>query len=340
MAAILCINTKFTGLVYLVFVFAAGGLWCLLRRRQWILAYCGWAVLALLLGALVFGYNPYVTNTIYRRQPFYPILGSTDFPVKISPLGDVNERWETPKNMAGRGRLVHFLYAIFGRPGNQPYPSATNGKPELNAQLMWPFTARPADLHYYNYQETRVAGFGPFFSGALLISLALAAWLLIQSKSSRLALMLTALTIVASLQISIDLWWPRLGPQLWLLPILPAIFVFWNARSSRMMMGTASLLTLLLLVNALIVAGVHLTWETKSSLKLRQQLTQMRQSGKEIEICFNKFTRSGEERLKAWGIPYHEISLKEIQNGIELMSVVEGYPRAVQFQLPNANPNQ
>ena len=334
MATILSINAKFTGLVYLVFVFAAGGLWCLLRRRQWMLAYCGWVVLALLLGTVVFGYNPYVTNTIYRHQPFYPILGSRDFPVKISPQGDVNERWETPKNMAGRSRFVHFGYAIFGRPGNQPYPSATNGKPELNAQLMWPFTARPADLHYYNYHETRVAGFGPFFSGALLISLSLAAWLLIQSKSSRLALMLAGLTIVGSLLISVDLWWPRLGPQLWVLPILPAIFVFWDARSSRVM-GAAWLLMVLLLVNAGIVAGVHLTWETKASLKLRQQLTELRQSGKEIEICFNKFTRSGEERLKAWGIPYQEKSLSEIHDGTELMSVVEGYPRAVQFRLIN-----
>jgi hypothetical protein len=331
MATILCINAKFTGAVYLVFIFAAGAIWCLLRRREWVFAYCRWVFLALYLGAVVFGYNPYVTNTIYRHQPFYPILGSRDFPVNISARGDVNERWETPKNMAGRSRLVHFGYAIFGRPGNQPYPSATDGKPELNARLMWPFAASLADLHAYCYQETRVAGFGPFFSGALLLSLGLAAWLLVQSKSSRLALMMAALTIVGSLLVSVDLWWPRLGPQLWLLPILPAIFVFWDARSSRAT-GVAWSLMLLLLVNAGIVAGVHLTWETKASLRLRQQLTELRESGKEIEICFNKFARSGEERLKSWGIPYQEKSLKEIHDGTELMSVVEGYPRAVQFQ--------
>jgi hypothetical protein len=334
MATILGINAKFTGLVYLVFVFAAGGLWCLLRRRQWVFAYCGWVVLALLLGAVVFGYNPYVTNTIYRHQPFYPILGSTAFPIQTSAKGDPNERWETPKNMAGRSRLVHFGYAIFGRPGNQPYPRATSGP----AELMWPFTARLADLHAYCYHETRVAGFGPFFSGALLISLGLAGWSLWQSKSSRLALTLAGLTIVGSLLISVDLWWPRLGPQLWLLPILPAIFVFWDARSSRAV-GAAWLLVTLLVINAGIVAGVHLTWETKASEKLRQQLTGLHQSGKEIEICFNNFSRSGEERLQAWGIPYREKSRKELHDGTELMSVVEGYPGAVQFRLINEPTN-
>jgi len=334
MATILSINAKFTGLVFLAFVFAAGGLWCLLRRRQWVFAYCGWVMLALFLGAGVFGYNPYVTNTIYRHQPFYPILGSKDFPLKVSARGDPNERWETPKNMAGRSRLVHFGYAIFGRPGNQPYPRATNGP----AELMWPLTARPADLHAYCYHETRVAGFGPLFSGALLISSGLAGWLLMQSKLSRLALMLAGLTIVGSLLISVDLWWPRLGPQLWLLPILPAIFVFWDARSSRAV-GVAWLLIGLLLVNASIVAGVHLTWETKASLKLRRQLTELRQSGGEIEICFNAFTRSGEERLKTWGVPYQEKSRKELHDGTELMSVVEGYPGAVQFRLINEATN-
>jgi hypothetical protein len=334
MATILGINAKFTGLVFLCFVFAAGGLWCLLRRRQWVFAYCGWVVLALFLGAAVFGYNPYATNTIYRHQPFYPILGSTAFPLKISAKGDPNERWETPKNMMGRSRFVRFGYSIFGRPGNQPYPRAMNAP----AELMWPFTARLADLHAYCYHETRVAGFGPFFSGAMLISLGLAGWSLWRSKSTRLVLMLAGLTIVASLQVSVHMWWPRFGPQLWLLPILPAIFVFWDTRSSRAA-GVAWLLMLLLLVNASIVAGVRMTWETKASEKLRQQLTGLRQSGSEIEICFNNFPRAGEERLKAWGISYQEKTRKELPDGTELMSVVEGYPGAVQFRPINEPTN-
>jgi len=331
MATILSINAKFTGLVFLVFVFAGGGLWCLLRLRQWVFAYCGWVVLALFMGAALFGYNPYVTNTIYRHQPFYPILGSKAHPVKISPLGDPNERWETPKNMVGHNRFVRFGYAIFGRPGNQPYPSATNGQPELNAQLMWPFTARPSDLHYYDYHETRVAGFGPYFSGAFLISLGLAGWLLMQPGPARWILILAWLTIVASLMVSVHMWWPRFGPQFWLLPIIPAVLVVWGGQSRRAMV-VAWLLMVLLLANALIVAGVHLAWETHASITLRQ-------SGKEIEVCFYDFTRSGEEKLKAWDVPYQEKNRKEFKGGTELMSVVEGYPRPIQYQVIDDSTN-
>jgi len=85
--------------------------------------------------------------------------------------------------------------------------------------------------------------------------------------------------------------------------------------------------------NAGIVAGVRIAWDTKASAKLRQQLTGLRQSGGTIEICFNNFTRSGEERLKTWGVPFQEKSRKELPAGTELMSVVEGYPGAVQFRL-------
>jgi len=328
LAAILSISAKFTGLVFLCFIFAAGGLWCLFRRRSWVFAYCAWVVLALLLGTVVFGYNPYVTNTIYRHQPFYPMLGSRAFPVNTSARGDANERWETPHNMMGRSRWVRFGYAIFGRPGNQPYPRATNG----NAELMWPFTARLADLHAYCYHETRVAGFGPFFSGALLLSLGLAGWSLWQSPSTRWLLLLAGVTIVGSLLVSVHMWWARFGPQLWWLPILPAVLVFWDAPSRRAA-GVAWLLVALLVANAGIVAGVRIAWDTKASAKLRQQLTGLRQSGGTIEICFNNFTRSGEERLKTWGVPFQEKSRKELPAGTELMSVVEGYPGAVQFRL-------
>ena len=63
LATVLSINAKFTRLVFLVFVFAAGGFWCLFRRRQWVFAYGGWVVLALLLGAVQFRLMKEPTNT-------------------------------------------------------------------------------------------------------------------------------------------------------------------------------------------------------------------------------------------------------------------------------------
>jgi hypothetical protein len=234
------------------------------------------------------------------------------------------ERGETPKNMRGRSRLVRFGYSIFGRPGNQPYFIGSN------ATLMWPFLAHPADLYAYTYQETRVAGFGPWFSGCLLLSLALAAWLLTVHSQGRWALLLLCATILSSLLISRHLWWPRYGPQLWWLPILPIILALHPGHTRRQRMFASATLGLLLL-NALIVAEVRMSWETTHSIALRRQLTEMRNSGKQYRVSTQYFTDSAGVRLHEAGINYQDLGMKKLPNGHELVSVVEHYPAATRY---------
>jgi len=326
LAAIASINAKFTGLVFLCILFAAGGLWCMMQARKWLRPYCGLALLALFLGGGVWGFNPYVTNSIYRFNPFYPQSGSKTFP----SLDDQNkqgiERGETPKNFLVHNRFSRLFLATFGRPGNMPYHR------ERNSELMWPFAARWADLFYYRYHETRVAGFGPWFSGALLLSLALAAWILLKGTPARALMIFVALTIVGSLVISPYFWWARYGPQLWLLPIVPAVFVFWAA-PSRWVLNMAWILVTLLAVNAGIVTAVRMTWETNASRTLRRQLTELRQSDREIVFSIPRFGVSVEGRLKAWGISYEIGDANQVRGGTELMSVVEDYPLPVRYRL-------
>ena len=325
LAAIASINAKFTGLAFLCMIFAAGGFWCLLRARRWLLPYCGLALLAIFLGAAVFGYNPYVTNSIYRHNPFYPLSDSKAFPAPSDENAQGIEHGETPKNFLPHNRFVRLFLSVFGRPGNQPYHQ------QRNSQLMWPFAARWADLFYYRYHETRVAGFGPWFSGALLLSLGLTTSILLKRTSARAVMILISLAIIASLVTSPYFWWARYGPQLWLLPIVPAVFIFW-ASTSRWALNTAWLLVALLTVNAGIVTAVRMKWETNASQTLRQQLTEFRQSDRQLLIYFPRFSVSGEGRLKAWGISY-KIDRKQVGTGPKLMSVVEDYPLPTRYRL-------
>jgi hypothetical protein len=330
LAAIVTINAKFTGLVFLCVLFAAAGLWCMLQARKWLLRYCGLALLAILLGAGIWGYNPYVTNTIYRYNPFYPQSGSKTFPSLDDQGMQGIEHGETPKNFLPHNRFSRLFLATFGRPGNMPYHR------ERNSQLMWPFTARWADLFYYRYHETRVAGFGPWFSGALLFSLGLAAWILLKRRSARGVMIFVALTIVASLVISPYFWWARYGPQLWLLPIVPAVFAFWAA-PSRWTLNVAWILVALLAVNAGIVTAVRMKWETDASQTLRRQLTELRQSDRQIIFNIPRFGVSVGERLKEWGITYENGDAKQVGTGPRLMSMVEDYPLPVRYRvLPQA----
>ena len=321
-ASIACINAKFTGLVFLCFVAAAAALWCWIARRERFRGFVLTAAATLLVGTGVWGYNPYVTNTLNRGQPFFPVMGSARYPGTRNPE-EANEHGETPKNIVGRSRLVRFGYSIFGRPGNQPYQKGRD------AALMWPFGAHRADLYAYNYQETRVAGFGPYFSGCFLLSLALGLGLVATGRC-RWALGLICGAIAGSLLINAALWWPRYGPQLWLLPVVPLIFVFGSARP-RAPVAAAWLLAGLLIANAGIVGAVRFRWETGASLRLRRQLAEMRESGQAYDVSTRYFTLSADERLAEAGVKFNDVGNKRANDWTELTSVVEGYPLANRY---------
>jgi hypothetical protein len=326
MATVICsINSKFTGLIFLCFICTAAGLYCLTKRRDRLWSFVGLNLLAIILGVGVFGYNPYATNTIHRSQPFYPLLGSKAFPSMAEQGNDVIELYETPPNMMGRNRLIRFGYAVFGRPSFSPY----NNQP--TARLMWPFATHLRDLDVYRFHDTRIAGFGPFFSGALILSLFLAGWILFTPPMPRYLLLLSYGILAASLLISIHLWWARYGPQMWWFPILPVAAVFWGSRS-RLQLNLAWALVGILLVNAFLVAAVRLHWEFKSTQTLRRQLVALRNTGREIEIDMGRFGTSVGERLQTWDIPFQPTRLGRARDCQELMSVARGNPGAVRYR--------
>jgi 4-amino-4-deoxy-L-arabinose transferase-like glycosyltransferase len=320
-AGIACINAKFTGLVFLCFVAAAAALWCLCWRRKKFRGFVVTAAITVTAGTCIWGYNPYVTNLIHRGNSFYPIFGTDRFPGRDP--GEANEKGETPKNLVAMGRVERFGYSIFGRPGNQPYREGRD------ASLMWPFGAQSKDLYAYTYHETRVAGFGPFFSAAFTLSSALGVWLLATDRR-RWMLALMSGAIIGSLLISKALWWPRYGPQLWLLPTLPLMFVFGHARA-RGQMVAAWVLAGLLIVNAGVVGWVRLRWETAATLRLRGQLAEMRESGLTYDVSTRYFSASADERLSEAGVKFHDVGDKRGADWKELMSVVEGYPLANRY---------
>ena len=197
---------------------------------------------------------------------------------------------------------------------------------------MWPFIARPADLDVYRFHDTRIAGFGPWFGGILLLSLLLSGWVLVTVPSGRLFLVIGTLVIVTSMLVSKHLWWARYGPQLWWLPLLPLAVIF-MAAENRHQTRAAWILSSLLLVNTLMVGAVRLHWEIKSSRILRQQLVSLRDTGQPIEINMAYFGESVGPRLRDWGIEFEETWRLRPEGSTEMMSVARGNPGAVRYRL-------
>jgi len=328
-SAILCINAKLTGLVYLCFFCAASGLYALLKRRDRLVRLAAIQLAAILLGTAVFGFNPYVTNTMHRGNPFYPWSGSAAHPSFAQRGRDPNELYETPKNMVGRNRFFRLGYAIFGRPGAQPFFEGDN------AHLMWPFDVRWKDFHIFYFHEVRVAGFGPLFSGTFVIGLGLLIVALIRPGVPREIVILLAGAVVASLLVGIHTWWARYGPQLWWLPII-AVIAGLRVPGWRAARWIAWGLAALLLVNAPLVALAHFQWELEATRTTYEQMALLRQKG-EVEVNFRYFREPFGERLRAAGVSFRAVRRLTGDNPMELMSVAPGYPGAVRVCFPETN---
>jgi hypothetical protein len=321
MSAVLCINSKFTGLVYLCFFVAMGGIYILIKERKRFLKYLIIYSTAFIIGILIFGWNPYVTNTINRGNPFYPILGSSAYP-SLGAMGqDPIELYETPHNMMGRNRFLRLAYAVFGRPGAQPY------LPGQNAVLMLPLDIGWKDFQLYYFHDVRISGFGPLFSGVLLLSIILLVFVLSQKNSPGLFIILLCSAIILSLLVSPHTWWARYGPQLWFLPIVDITTGFFFTHS-RIVFWFTRVLAAILLINAILIASVHFSWEIEATQTTNKQLSLLKQSG-DVGVDFQYFREPFSERLLNAGVTFHIMRPLQCDKPVELMSVSPGYPGSV-----------
>lgn len=328
MAAVLLINIKFTGLVFFcVFAFYIA-IYVAVKKKNALRRFFYPHCIAIALALLMFGFNPYVTNFMQRGHPFYPIGGTKDYPSIFEQTGrDDNELFETPQNMIGKNFFMRFIYATFGRPGNAPYNN------EKEAKLIWPFTSKVSDWKAYYYHETRVSGFGPFFSGIFVLSASLMTFIFCRNKKARWLLLLGTLAICTCLLISKHFWWPRFAPQTWLLILLPVFFLL-HPSSSFILRKLAEGMSLLIAFNGLVVLTMHMGWEWRASNTLRNELLDMQRHHTAIEIDYGWFKKSMTEKLNRAGIKFKAVSGEQVRKGAykTLTSVVEGYPNVVIYR--------
>jgi hypothetical protein len=285
-AAILIIQVKFTGLVYVTILFA-GYLALLAWQKLPLRKPFYLAVLALGLGTFVFGMNPYGFNVLENGHPFYPFFGRGDS-LNFSLTND------TPPDFMEANRVANLAASIFSRSRVWP-PEST---------LKTPWHVDGGEWRPFREPDVRTGGFGPLFPAALVLSLAFLAIRCWWGGAAPWIATAGILIIIASVLPVHACWWARYAPQIWVVPLV-ALAPFGGVEERSNLRRLSWMVLFILSVNVAAIARVNISANLEATRETVEDLADLR-AHVPFKVAFGAF-RSNRFRLQEAGIPFIEV---------------------------------
>lgn len=286
------INTKLTGFVFFGFICLTYFFFLIIQKRkpelkQFLIT----SVTACLLAIFLFGFHPFITNTLQKGHPLYPVFE----PEKKAKeyLGDAGLPLSLQKASHGKRILV----SLFSK-------TQTNYESYFPIKIKIPFTIHPAELRNLNKPDIRMAGFGPFFGGIIILSLVV--FLLLLPKNKIFYIFIASL--LTSVFIHPAAWWARFVPQLWFVPFIAIILLHKSSLKFKKAFFTSILAFLSLNISTFF--GVYLAGQTYNTLKIRAQLKSLAQAEDNVVVTFDHYP-SNRIRFKSWDINYTIVENKK-----------------------------
>jgi hypothetical protein len=207
-----------------------------------------------LCGVLVFGAHPYITNFLRDGHPLYPLFGAGHVDIMTG---------NRPASLRGLSEPAR-LWASYFSPTSTSYDGVQGQKA--------PFTFQRSEFRAAGEYDPRLAGFGPFFSGAALIALGLSAWIAFSAKRTRASLLLLAFALALSVSqlVMPESWWARYVAPLWWSPVL-VIVAAWFTASARIRAASWALVAVLAL-NSVIVTASSALYAGGRSFSVHRQI--------------------------------------------------------------------
>jgi hypothetical protein len=302
-AAALVINTKFTGVIYVI---ALSGL--LVAFVAWRDGWRAGLRIAGMMGATVvvavalLGYAPYVKNVREHHNPFYP----------VTPRGDAfGQQQRVPLNLRNHNRVVRFLQSNFSESADMAEATGTRLKP--------PFVITAAERHAIYGPDLDAGGFGPLYSAMLVLgAVALIALRGAPAHAGAAGALLAAAAITVTIFTHDQSWVARYVPQAWMLPLLVAVpCLAFKRRTFRWWLGGG--VVALAVVN-LAVVGAGVAWLQWFYIgATNRTLQDMTRARAPITVYFGGF-RTLRERLLEAGIAFRatEVAPASIAAGHEI----------------------
>ncbi len=252
---VLIVNIKFFNLVYAAILISGFIAICIYNNTSSRLHYL--LIISLLVGILS-GAHPYITNFIDHGTPFYPVNGISQDMI----AGDM------PPNLAGKNSLEQLILSVFSRSDFH----------KTDAVFKIPFTVTADEIGSFYTTDARAGGFGPLFSGVVLLSILIVVLLLTVRSSdadqiSRV-IILVCLLLLITVVINPGGWWARYVPQLWLIPLL--LLLSAQNRFSSKLKIINYVLILVLLLNICMVAYSYYSYQLDITEKINRQISDIK----------------------------------------------------------------
>lgn len=247
----LALNLKFSAIPIFVMLCAIACLGVLIVKGQRKAVGVGAALFATAFVAIILlGWSPYMQNYLDYGHVFHPIMGEQALDIMT---GDIPALDNTPAVLEKMSGVERFFFSLF---------SETHSGFHTTPELKLPFTLTPSELRAAGGVDVRMAGFGPFFSGILVLVI-LGALILAVRPAWRNRITLSLLFMAAGFLITVIVmpqnWWARYVPQFWFVPLLIAAAALTTQKRPLQIFG-AGIAAVMLLNTALVgAAGAWLT---------------------------------------------------------------------------------
>ncbi len=312
-ALILATNLKFTGLYISGIIIALFSIYWWWKKEALQLIFKKYLLIATtaIIALSFFGFNPYITNTVYKGNIFYPLNKKENY----KTIAD-NE----PVFLRDKNNIEKLFISV-----------ASLSENDIQArEIKWknPVSVSKEEIRAFAGTDVRVGGFGPFFFLAILFSLI--SFLLVYKqllKNQKILLGLSALAIFVSAVLVPMAGWARYIPQFYLLPVIVTIFsIYAGNKQNNPWKKYIPLVTLLIfLINLAFIVGPNLMANTIKTRLIKQEMATLRQRHKPLEINFsNTDFQAVRKRLQEAGVNFKENDTLKT-NVVELRTIYNLY---------------
>lgn len=258
----------------------------------------------------VIGADPYLRNTIKNGNPVYPMRGA--------PNIVIDDEFR-PRALLHHSDPVRLAMSLAGETSY----SGPNYKP--------PFAVRPGEFALAGDAEVFLGGFGPLFSGVLLLGFACAVYVAARRpplRSTAATVALSGMAILLSSFVMPESWAVRYVPQLWFAPLLfAAAAATW--RGGRWL---AAACALAMLANAGIVAGSVAIRQGGASAQIASQLARLGVPGAPLSADV------GASPARLALLRQHGLAVRLRQGPDPLCRDLEALPKAYDYQDDGSRP--